>query len=172
MREAIESGAKKARDEKYCPELSQMARMCSGCLTLLPELEATLLASVSSNGMEKLYRDVEMPLAETLADMEMAGVKVDSERLRELSREMDSRLDQLVAEIYVLAGEEFNVNSTKQLGHVLFDRLGLPPRRPRPDIPQMLKFSSLANSHPIIRRLSITGNLNSSRHTWMRLHSL
>jgi len=94
VREAIESGAKKARDEKYCPELSQMARMCSGCLTLLPELEATLLASISSNGMEKLYRDVEMPLAEALADMEMAGVKVDSERLRELSREMDSRLDQ------------------------------------------------------------------------------
>jgi len=55
VREAIESGAKKARDEKYCPELSQMARMCSGCLTLLPELEATLLASISSNGMEKLY---------------------------------------------------------------------------------------------------------------------
>jgi len=72
VREAIESGAKKARDENYCPEPVEMARMCAGCLSLLPELEATLLASVSSNGMEKLYRDVEMPLTRTLADMEIA----------------------------------------------------------------------------------------------------
>ncbi len=155
VREAIESGAKKARDAKYCPKLSQMASMCSGCLTLLPELEATLLASVSSNGMEKLYRDVEMPLAEALADMEMAGVKVDSERLRELSREMDSRLDQLVAEIYVLAGEEFNVNSTKQLGHVLFDRLGLPPKKKTKTgySTDAEVLESLANSHPIIQKV-------------------
>lgn len=155
VREAIESGAKKARDENYCPGPLEMARMCAGCLTLFPELEATLLASVSSNGMEKLYRDVEMPLAEALADMEMAGVKVDSDRLRDISREMDARLDQLVAEIYVLAGQEFNVNSTKQLGHVLFDRLGLPPQKKTKTgySTDAEVLESLANSHPIIQKV-------------------
>jgi len=142
VREAIESGAKKARDENYCPEPVEMARMCAGCLSLLPELEATLLASVSSNGMEKLYRDVEMPLTRTLADMEIAGVKVDSDRLRELSREMDARLDQLVADIYVLAGQEFNVIPPSNWG--MFSSIGWGcrlRRRPRLDILQMLKFS-------------------------------
>ncbi|MDD2202077.1 MAG: DNA polymerase I [Firmicutes bacterium] len=155
VREAIESGAKKARDENYCPEPVEMARMCAGCLSLLPELEATLLASVSSNGMEKLYRDVEMPLTRTLADMEIAGVKVDSDRLRELSREMDARLDQLVADIYVLAGQEFNVNSTKQLGYVLFDRLGLPPQKKTKTgySTDAEVLESLSNSHPIIQKV-------------------
>lgn len=155
VREAIEAGAKKARNASYCPEVSEMAVMCGECLRTLPELEATLLASISSSGMDKLYRDVEMPLAATLAEMEMTGIKVDSKRLGELSREMDGRLDQLVADIYSLAGEEFNVNSTKQLGHVLFDRLGLPPQKKTKTgySTDAEVLESLANSHPIIQKV-------------------
>jgi DNA polymerase-1 len=127
LREAIRQEAKRARDPGSCIGSEAAAGMCAGCLAVMPQLEATLLASVSSYGMDRLYRDVEMPLAAVLADMEMTGVKVDAARLRELSREMDSTLDRLVAEIYRHAGEEFNINSTKQLGRVLFERLGLPP---------------------------------------------
>ena len=127
VRESIRQEAKRTRDPESCISSELAGGMCAGCLAVMPQLEATLLASISSYGMDRLYRDVEMPLATVLADMEMIGVKVDAARLRELSREMDSTLGQLVAEIYRHAGEEFNINSTKQLGHVLFERLGLPP---------------------------------------------
>jgi len=127
VRESIRQEAKRTRDPESCVGAEVAAGMCARCLAVMPQLEATLLASVSSYGMDRLYRDVEMPLATVLADMEMTGVKVDAARLRELSSEMDSILNQLVAEIYRHAGEEFNINSTKQLGYVLFERLGLPP---------------------------------------------
>jgi len=127
VRESIRQEAKRTRDPESCMGCEAAATMCARCLAVMPQLEATLLASISSYGMDRLYREVEMPLANVLADMEMTGVKVDEARMRELSREMDSTLDQLVTEIYRHAGEEFNINSTKQLGRVLFERLGLPP---------------------------------------------
>lgn len=127
VRASIRQKAKRTRDPESCIGSEEAGTMCASCLAVMPQLEATLLASISSYGMDRLYREIEMPLAAVLADMEMAGVKVDAARLRELSREMDSTLDRLVADIYRHAGEEFNINSTKQLGHVLFERLGLPP---------------------------------------------
>ncbi|MBP7893042.1 MAG: DNA polymerase I [Firmicutes bacterium] len=127
VRESIRQEAKRTRDPESCISSEAAAGMCTACLAVMPQLEATLLASISSYGMDRLYHDVEMPLAAVLADMEMTGIKVDAARLRELSCEMDSTLNQLVAEIYRHAGEEFNINSTKQLGHILFERLGLPP---------------------------------------------
>jgi DNA polymerase-1 len=74
----------------------------------------------------KLYREVEMPLTRVLAEMEFTGVKVEGETLTAISSELGERLDMTEASIYELAGEEFNINSTRQLGHVLFDELGLP----------------------------------------------
>ncbi|MGE5544904.1 MAG: DNA polymerase I, partial [Bacillota bacterium] len=74
----------------------------------------------------KLYREVELPLSRVLAEMELAGVKVDGETLAAISRELGERLEMTEASIYELAGKEFNINSTRQLGHVLFDELGLP----------------------------------------------
>lgn len=127
VRESIRQEVKRTRDPESCIGSEAAAGMCARCLAVMPQLEATLLASISSYGMDRLYREIEMPLAAVLADMEMTGVKVDAGRLRELSSEMDFTLNKLVAEIYRHAGEEFNINSTKQLGHVLFERLGLPP---------------------------------------------
>jgi len=75
-----------------------------------------------------LFTNVEMPLVSVLARMEGAGVFVDSDRLRELSAEYASRLEQLIGEIHALAGGAFNMHSPAQLRNVLFDRLGLPSR--------------------------------------------
>ncbi len=83
-----------------------------------PELEATDLS--------ELYRDLELPLMKVLADMELAGVRIDSAYLAKMGAEVEEQLDDLREEIYVAAGEEFNINSPKQLAEVLFDRLGLP----------------------------------------------
>ena len=89
-------------------------------------LAELLLPQVRAEGFEELFRDMEMPLVEVLADIEMAGVKIDSQRLGVLSREFHSRLDEIEQRIYTLAGVQFNINSPKQLGEVLFEKLCLP----------------------------------------------
>lgn len=77
-------------------------------------------------GMDELYYRVELPLVHVLADMEAAGVKVDRDRLRQMGEELGQKIDGLTREIFDLAGEEFNINSTKQLAVILFDKLQLP----------------------------------------------
>lgn len=72
---------------------------------------------------QKLYEEVELPLARVLFDMEKCGVCIDSTMLNKLSNRYNEQLKEVVASIYRLAGEEFNVNSTKQLGAILFDKL-------------------------------------------------
>ena len=80
-------------------------------------------------GFEKLMFEIEMPLAAVLADMEMAGFKVDVDGLIKFGENLDRVADQLKERIFFSAGCEFNVNSPKQLGEVLFERLGLPPEK-------------------------------------------
>lgn len=72
---------------------------------------------------KKLYRKVELPLSQVLFEMEKQGVRVDESRLDEFSKKYKAELETLVQEIYRLAGEEFNVNSTQQLGKILFEKL-------------------------------------------------
>ncbi|WP_068497083.1 DNA polymerase I [Paenibacillus kribbensis] len=76
--------------------------------------------------MHKLFHELEMPLSRILADMEKQGVMVNVEELRALGKEFEAQIATLVSEIYSIAGVEFNLNSPKQLGEILFDKLGLP----------------------------------------------
>ncbi|MGO1433508.1 MAG: DNA polymerase I, partial [Ruoffia tabacinasalis] len=76
--------------------------------------------------MDDLYEDIEVPVARVLARMEIAGIKVDGATLEEKNEELIERLKQMEARIHEYAGEEFNVNSPKQLGEILFDKMGLP----------------------------------------------
>lgn len=77
-------------------------------------------------GLTTLYNTIEIPLIHTLAVMEMNGFTVDTERLMDMERELSLEADKLEEEIYDDAGETFNINSTKQLGVILFEKLGLP----------------------------------------------
>lgn len=77
--------------------------------------------------LEELYYDVELPLVEVLAAMEFVGIRVDKDMLLDMELEFKEKIDQLTEEIYSLSGVEFNINSPKQLGEVLFDKLGLTP---------------------------------------------
>ena len=70
-----------------------------------------------------------MPLTRVLYDMEREGFAVDRDMLRELSDRFAARIDEMEGEIYSLAGEKFNILSTKQLGIILFEKLGLPPQK-------------------------------------------
>ncbi len=79
--------------------------------------------------LEKLYYELELPLMTVLADMQKIGCKVDANLLREFGVNLDERIDSLTNEIYDYAGTEFKINSPKQLGEILFDRLGLPVQK-------------------------------------------
>ncbi|MHB8170662.1 MAG: DNA polymerase I [Thermincolia bacterium] len=93
---------------------------------LLWQLRDVLNERLLEMGMEKLYYEVELPLVEVLAHMEMAGVTVDGNRLQEMSVELTKVVNDLTEVIYALAGENFNINSPKQLAVILFEKLNLP----------------------------------------------
>ena len=86
----------------------------------------TLERELQEQGMEKLFRQVELPLAYTLADMEEAGIEVQKEELVQYGQRLQLRIDEVEEKIYQQAGEHFNLNSPKQLGEILFDKLKLP----------------------------------------------
>jgi DNA polymerase I len=91
------------------------------------QLAAELEPRVQSQGLERIYSQLELPLVPILAAMEWYGVKLDPAPLVKLSKRLEADLDRLCQEIYRLTGVEFNINSPKQLGEVLFEKLGLQP---------------------------------------------
>ena len=82
--------------------------------------------ALKEDGQEKLYTELELPLIFVLYDMEKTGIYMDAERLRDYGTELGKHIDELEKKIYEEAGEEFNINSPKQLGEILFDKLHLP----------------------------------------------
>lgn len=114
-------GAKLALPERaeYFPHLANK-------LQVLIETEAVMLEKLEENQQVSLLFDMELPLANVLAKMEITGIKVQKETLQTMQAENEVLIEQLTKEIYELAGQEFNINSPKQLGNVLFEDMGLP----------------------------------------------
>jgi DNA polymerase-1 len=107
---------------------------------------------LEETGNQKLFKETELPLSLVLADMEHVGVKVDKEGIENFGKMLEERIEKFVTEIYTLAGREFNINSPKQLGEVLFSELEIPGGKKTKtgystsaDVLENLKFS-----HPII----------------------
>ncbi|KXT74732.1 DNA polymerase I [Streptococcus sp. DD10] len=119
--EVYGKGAKKAVPEKD-EFLAHLARK----VAVLAETEEPMLTKLTEQGQLDLLLEMEQPLADVLAKMEIAGIKVKREALLEMQAENEEVIQQLTQEIYDLAGEEFNINSPKQLGVLLFEKLGLP----------------------------------------------
>lgn len=95
-------------------------------LKAISDLEDKLMKELAENEQEDLYFEIERPLSLVLAQMEIAGIKVDRERLDIMQSEFKERLSELEQQIYNEAGEKFNINSPKQLGVILFEKLKLP----------------------------------------------
>ncbi|MFA5363108.1 MAG: DNA polymerase I [Candidatus Omnitrophota bacterium] len=108
--------------KSYKPESGEGAPGISLIGTLRPVLEKEL----RDKDLIKLFSDIEMPLVAVLADMESNGIRFDLKLLERLSADLEKRLQELIKNIYELSGGEFNINSPKQLGEVLFGRLKLP----------------------------------------------
>ena len=91
-------------------------------------LRGVLASKIEDLGLHNLYYNIELPLIKVLAAMEETGVRVDSDFLGKMSKEMDIQLEKLTKDIFTEAGGEFNINSTKQLSEILFDKLKLPTK--------------------------------------------
>ena len=118
-------------------------------------LHAPMLEKLRALGMEKLYSDIELPLCPVLAEMEREGFLVDRAALKEFGESMTDTIDALQQSVWEQAGEEFNINSPKQLGKVLFETLMLPPGKKTKtgwstsaDV-----LEKLRNKHPIVNEV-------------------
>jgi DNA polymerase-1 len=130
--------------ERRCEEADALQRVAPRLRTALRERE-----------VERVYREIEIPLVPVLADMEMAGVAVDVPYLQELAGELRARLEALAEEIYATVGLEFNLSSPKQLGFVLFEKLGLPPlKRTKTGYSTDADvLETLAAHHPVVAKI-------------------
>ena len=114
-------GAKRAIPEKTAL-LSHLAKK----IKVLEVAEPVILDKLAQHEQQALLFDIEQPLADVLAKMEIAGIKVKGQTLNEMAVENQVVIERLTKEIYELAGCEFNINSPKQLGEILFDKMQLP----------------------------------------------
>lgn len=114
-------GAKRA-----LPEAATLYEHLARKVHTLVETEAPMREQLLANQQSDLLFDMEQPLANVLAKMEIAGIKVHKETLQAMQAENEVLIEQLTQEIYDLAGQEFNINSPKQLGTILFEDMGLP----------------------------------------------
>lgn len=134
---------------------------------LINKLYYTLEEKMKETDTKELFKTIEMPLSEVLADMQYQGIYVDKEKLQEFGNELKTRLNELTSEIYELAGEEFNINSPKQLGEILFEKLQLPmgKKNKKGYSTGVEVLEKLKDVHPIIEKLleyRQIGKLNST----------
>ncbi|HGA3942414.1 TPA: DNA polymerase I, partial [Streptococcus agalactiae] len=114
-------GAKRA-----IPEKTRFLEHLAKKVKVLVDSEANIMQQLKANEQEELLFEMEQPLANVLAKMEIRGIKVKKNTLNEMAIENQKVIETLTQEIYELAGQEFNINSPKQLGKLLFETLGLP----------------------------------------------
>jgi DNA polymerase-1 len=122
-KEVVGTGGKEVTFDKV--ELKRARDYSCGDADVTLQLSHLLLPKLEEEGLKDLYYQMELPLAIVLAKMEMNGVKIDIDLLQEFSKEIETQLQQKMERIYGLAGEVFNINSSQQLGKILFDKLKL-----------------------------------------------
>lgn len=134
-------------------------------------LADSLETEVSSKGLERLLHEIEIPLVEVLADMESCGVRIDPALLAAQSEELAVEIDQLSRAIYELAGQEFNLNSPKQLADVLFGKLQLPSAGKSGKAGHLSTgvevLEELAEEHEIVQKILDYRELTKLKNTYL-----
>jgi len=134
----------------------------------IAKLHEPLNAALKANGLEQLNEDVEIPLVRVLAEMETRGIAVDVAELQRLRDEFTNQCEGFRTEIHNLAGEEFNVNSTKQLREILFEKLSLAPGKKTKTgySTDAATLEKLRDSHPIVEKLLSYREVEKLRSTY------
>ncbi|MGQ9561101.1 MAG: DNA polymerase I [Candidatus Oleimicrobiaceae bacterium] len=159
---------KKQRSMAEVP-LAQIAAYACEDADFAWRLEEKLAPQLHEAALWELFETVEMPLVPVLMQMELDGVSLDVPFLEEMSRQLSQQMESLMAEIYVQAGEEFNINSTQQLGRVLFDKLKLRKvRRTKTGYStDVAVLEELAKEHPLPRTILEYRQLSKLKSTYV-----
>ncbi|RIL77780.1 DNA polymerase I, partial [Staphylococcus equorum] len=108
------------------PDFSILSSHIATVLDAIEVLQPVMKEKLMSNAQMELLEEIELPLAIILGDMEYTGIYTDINTLKAMENEIQAKLDTLIADIHAQAGETFNINSPKQLGVILFEKLELP----------------------------------------------
>ncbi|MBU5593655.1 DNA polymerase I [Amphibacillus sp. MSJ-3] len=151
------------------PEEAKVAEHVIRKARALPKLQEAISVKLKENEQESLLRDLELPLAIILGEMEARGVRVDQEQLNAMQVELKDRLTTIETEIYQLAGKSFNINSPKQLGIVLFEDLNLPViKKTKTGYSTSADvLDKLEDKHPIITKILLYRQLGKLQSTYI-----
>ncbi|HLR62991.1 MAG TPA: DNA polymerase I [Lentibacillus sp.] len=151
------------------PEQDKLSEHVVRKTNVLFQIKDSMKEQLKTNEQYELLKELEMPLALILGEMEYTGVLVDVERIREMGDDLKKRLNDLEQEIYQLAGEEFNLNSPKQLGPILFEKLGLPViKKTKTGYSTAADvLEQLQNEHDIIPKLLLYRQLGKLQSTYI-----
>jgi DNA polymerase-1 len=169
------TGTGKNRKELRQIEVPKVAEYSAEDADITFRLYEVLKKKLNDQGFAKLSEDLEFPLIEVLADMEITGVKLDEKFLFDFSKELEHLLGICTDDIYRHAGEKFNLNSTQQLGKILFEKLHLSTGRKTKTgfSTDISVLEGLVNAHPIIERMLEYRQLQKLKSTYAdALHSL
>ena len=151
------------------PEMDVLSEHVTRKAVAIDQLQDQLVEQMQTNNLDTLFYDLEMPLAFILSEMEHVGVQVDISRLEQMGDELTKRLTDIEEEIFSLAGESFNVNSPKQLGTILFEKLSLPViKKTKTGYSTAADvLEKLADTHDIIPRIMLYRQLGKLQSTYI-----
>jgi DNA polymerase-1 len=168
----IGSGAKRISMAEV--ELEKIAEYACEDAEVALRLRSLFEPKLEENGVSPLFRDVEIPLIRVLVEMEENGVSLDLDLLGKMSRDMDGDLEQLRNKIHELAGEPFNINSTQQLGKILFEKLKIHetagwkrPKKTKTGYATDVSVLEALSAHPLPRALLDYRQLQKLKSTYI-----
>ncbi len=146
-------------DEKEILSLNSdvLPQQCAQNAAYVARVYPNMRERLAKENLEELFEEIEIPLIDAISDMEMMGIKIDGTLLKSMSRKMEEEMKKVKKDIFHLTGEEFNINSPKQLGDVLFRKIGLKPSMKTPrsgDFATGMKIlEELSKSHPLPKKI-------------------
>ena len=165
---------KKGKNQKSMRDISveEVTNYASEDADLSLQLKHVFDKELESNGVKDVFYDIEIPIINVLSNMEKEGINIDCSYLNQLEQEFEKDLEKLKGEIFNQSGEEFNLNSPKQLGDILFDKLKLVSKPKKTKTGQYSTseevLSSLANDHEIIRNILEWRSVDKLQNTYVK----
>lgn len=149
--------------------LDEIARFYCENASVIRRLKEVLFNKLKEEGLDSVYFNIEEPLIRVLVDMEMTGIKIDLDILNDISKELEREIESIKSRIYFMAGEDFNINSPKQLRTVLFENLGLKPVKKKKTgfSTEMRVLEELAQIHELPREILNYRTLSKLKSTYI-----